>query len=405
MKRFLALCFSFLVIGGLSGSTPAYSATVISTGQHTISALTSWTTLKEESNVFYPIECLAGHTRAGELLVFWRHPSKKWHEMNVSRITGETVLSPLTRWVVPDGRYLFENIAGCSKHGDLLVFCWRTDGEHWSVVNVSQITGQTIVGPVTSWVTTNEWGERVEHLAGHNRAGDLLVFWWQPDSQGWRVENISNMTGQKIASPLTSWITHKAQYWLEYLAGHNQAGELLVFWRCQSNKRWRVENISQLTGQIVAGPLTRWVAPKGPYLLERLAGYTSQGELLVFWRHAFEDWQVANVSRLTGQHVIRGLTSWVTIDGWGEVTEHLAGHNSAGELLAFRCRGNLQSDWQVEDVFTLTGQKIVSPLTRWETPNDGHVVEHFAGHNRAGELLEFQRLQDSMEWRVANILP
>jgi len=44
----------------------------------------------------------------------------------------------------------------------------------------------------------------VEHLAAQAPNGDLLVFYWAPGSD-WKVVNVSSVTGQKVASPATSW--------------------------------------------------------------------------------------------------------------------------------------------------------------------------------------------------------
>ena len=74
-----------------------------------------------------------------------------------------------------------------------------------SVVDVTAITGKGIIGPVTSWQTPNG-PVLVEHLAGMAPNGDLLVFYWMP-GQDWNAVNVSQITGQKLAGPVTSWVT------------------------------------------------------------------------------------------------------------------------------------------------------------------------------------------------------
>jgi hypothetical protein len=53
---------------------------------------------------------------------------------------------------------------------------------------------------------TNPAPFTVEHLAGQSPTGDLLVFFWSPRAD-WQVVNVSAITGQQIAGPVTSWLT------------------------------------------------------------------------------------------------------------------------------------------------------------------------------------------------------
>ena len=98
--------------------------------------------------------------------------------VDVTAITGQRVIGPLTSWQTPDGPYIVEHLAGISPTGDVLVFFWSPRHD-WQVVSVSQITGQQVVGPVTSWQTP-DGPYIVEHLAGMSPTGDMLVFFWSP---------------------------------------------------------------------------------------------------------------------------------------------------------------------------------------------------------------------------------
>jgi hypothetical protein len=99
-------------------------------------------------------------------------------------ITDQQVIGMITRWQSQDGPHVVEHLAAQSPTGDLLVFWWSPQAD-WQVVNVSAITGQQIASPVTSWVTDN-----VEQLAAAGPDKKLYVFSWTP-STDWRVVNIT----------------------------------------------------------------------------------------------------------------------------------------------------------------------------------------------------------------------
>jgi hypothetical protein len=216
-------------------------------------------------------------------------PSGTPDPVDPSVITGQNVPEPVVSWRTPDGPFIVEHLAGRSAVGDLLVFWWTPATENWRVVNVSQITGQQIAGLLTSWQT---WDGtfNVEHLAGASPTGDLLVFWWTPATD-WQVVNVSQITGQQIAGPLTSWQSSDGIFNVEHLAGASPTGDLLLFsWTPATD--WRVVNVSQMTGQKITGPVTNWLASD----IEYLEGQSPSGELLVFFRSPRADWQVMTVT-------------------------------------------------------------------------------------------------------------
>ncbi len=71
----------------------------------------------------------------------------------------------------------------------------------------------------------------VEHLAGASPDHDLLVFSWSPQTD-WRVVNVSAITKQQIAGPVTSWMTDG----IEQLAAAGLDEQLYVFWRIGSGE-------------------------------------------------------------------------------------------------------------------------------------------------------------------------
>lgn len=275
--------------------------------------------------------CLASATvsASNDLLALFGAPDQEnWQVENVSVITAQRVTGPVARWQTMDGEFLVEHLAGVSPDGDLLVFFWSS-AAGWQVVNVSAISGQRVVGPVINWQAP-DGPFIVEHLAGVSADGDLVVFFWSPRAD-WQAVNVSSITGQRVANvsatltgpisgpakpgqlvvgPLFYWQTLKEQSTFEHLAGLSLEGDLLVFFWSPATD-WQVTNISAITGQRVVGPVTNWQLPEGSLTVEHVAGVSAGGDLLVFWASQPPDWRVVNVSSITGKRVMGPVTSWV----------------------------------------------------------------------------------------------
>ena len=170
----------------------------------------------------------------------------------------------------------------------------------------------------------------------------------------------------------------------------------MFYWSPQHN--WQVVNVSQKTGQKIAGPVTSWQTPNGPYKVEHLAGRAPNGDLLVFYWSPQHDWQVVNVSKKTGKRVASDLTSWVVPNG-PMLVEHLAGHAADGSLYVFWW--SPAHDWQAIDVSAITGHRIAGSPTSWVTPSAGHLVEHLGARSPDGSLLVFY-WTPSTNWQVVN---
>jgi hypothetical protein len=257
---------------------------------------------------------------------------------NVSRLVGQPVAGPLTRWQTPDGPFTVEHLASISPAGDLLVFFWSSRSDGWGVVNVSALTNQRVLGPLVNW-QSQDGPNTVEHLAGVSADGRLLIFFWSPAADwqavdvsaitGQRLTNASaavqlpgqlSMTGQQVIGPLTAWQTTIGNVNTESLAGVNAEGDVLFFsWSPATD--WQAVNVSATTGQRVTGPLSYWqLAPRNLFYSENLAGVAANGDLLVFFRQAFEPvlfvggdfspWRVVNVSRITQKQVTNPVTPW-----------------------------------------------------------------------------------------------
>ncbi|MDP9175382.1 MAG: hypothetical protein M3O30_16190 [Planctomycetota bacterium] len=264
------------------------------------------------------------------------------------------------------------------------------------VVDVTAITGELVVGPLTSWKTPNG-PDIVEHLAGKSPSGDLLVFWWSSEHD-WQSVNVSQITGQEIVGGLTSWQTKNGPFLVEHLAAVNANGDMLVFWWSPQHD-WQVVDVSAKTGVKVVGDITSWQTPNGPFNVEHLAAVTSAGDLMVFWWSPQQDWQAVNVSQITGQKIRSSVTSWQTPNG-PDLVEHLAGMSTNGDLLVFWWSS--QHNWQAVNVSQITGQKIAAQPTSWQTVNGQYNVEHLAAMSPTGDLIVFW-WSPQHDWQAINV--
>ena len=247
-----------------------------------------------------------------------------------------------------------------------------------NIVNVTQITGQRVTGRVTSW-QTRDGPYTFEHLAGRDPSGNLIVFFWSPQHD-WQAVNVTQIAGHTIAGDLTSWQTRNGPYTVEHLAGRDPSGNLIVFfWSPQHD--WQAVNVTQITGQRVTGRVTNWQTRNGPYTVEHLAGRDPAGNLIVFFWSPQHDWQAVNVTQIAGHTIAGDLSSWQTRDGPYTV-EHLAGRDPAGNLIVFFW--SPQHDWQAIDASAIAGHTIAGDLTSWQTRNGPYTVEHLAGRDPRG---------------------
>jgi len=304
-------------------------------------------------------------------------------QTDVTRITGKRVVGPLTSWQTPNGPLLVEHLAGRDAQGHLLVFVW-SPAHDWQVVDVTAITGRTIAGPLTSWQTPNG-PFNVEHLAARDAQGHLLVFWWSP-AHDWQVVDVTAITGRTIASGVTSWQTPNGPELVEHLAAHDASGRLLVFYWAPSHD-WRVVDVSTITGVTVNGTPTSWQTPNGPTNVEHLAAPSPSGDLMLFYWAPTHDWLAVNVSNIAGAKVAGPATSWQTPNGPLNV-EHLAATSPNGQLLVFFW--SPAHDWQVVDVTAKTGVRVTGEVASWQNKKCRPVnFEHLAANDSSGHLQIF----------------
>ena len=344
------------------------------TGQRIIGRLTSWQT----RNGPYNVEHLGGRSTADDLLVFWWSPQHNWQVVNVTQKTGQKLTGGLTSWQTRNGPYNVEHLAGRNAARELIVSWWSPQHD-WQAVNVTLKTGHHISDDVTSWQTANG-PYNVEHLAGRNTAGELIVFWWSPQHD-WQAVNVTQKTGHPIVGNVTSWQTRNGPYTVEHLAGRNPAGHLIVFWWSPQHD-WQAVDVTQKTGRAIASDVTSWQTRNGPYNVGHLAGHDSAGHLQVFWWSPQHDWLALDASTIAGGLGTGRPASFQLRDDDGNA-EILATRSTGGSLNYYWWKP--VPDWEMADLTKLTGRRIHSDPEAWTTPSGDHVVEHLAceGDNQA----------------------
>lgn len=360
------------------------------TGQLMTGPLTSWQT----PNGPYNVEHLAGRNIYNDLItLYWSPRNGRWQAVNITQATGYKIAGPVTSWQTPDGPYLVEHLAGRALNGDLIVFYWSPNSGGWRAVNVTQITGQKIANTVTSWQTPNG-SHNVEHLAGVNPYGQLIVFYWSP-ARDWQAVNVSQKTGAMVNSQVTAWQVSIGGLLNEFLAATNAGNELIVFSWSPAHD-WQAVNVTRQIGVYVVGNVSSWMTGAA----QHLAGQSTIGSLLTFWRTGAGKWNVVNVSQITGENVTGAPTVYQMADG-AEKVEILGSKNAQGQLIVSWWKPS--RDWQALNLSEITGQNIASTPVGWVTPNQ---VEHYAATTSASRLLVFygytkpRQLTDSLgrEW-------
>jgi len=284
--------------------------------------------------------------------------------VNITAITGQRAQGKLTAWQTPNGSLNVEHLAGRGLRGEVLVFYW-SPAHNWQVVNVTQKTGATVAGDLTSW-QSRVGAFNVEQLAGRAPNGDLLVFAWSPQHD-WQAVNVSQKTGYKIAGDVVSWQTPNGSVIVDHLAGRTPAGELIVFyWSTQHD--WQAVNVTAKTGVTVTSDLASYVTPDGPNLVEHLAGHAANGHLYVFWWSAAHDWQAVDITAITGRVVVGSPAAWLA----GNIA-HLGVQGPNGSFLVFWWTP--ATNWLAIDASAISGEKIAGAVTPYQRPDGAELVE------------------------------
>ncbi|MEV6597118.1 hypothetical protein AB0M36_09685 [Actinoplanes sp. NPDC051346] len=216
--------------------------------------------------------------------------------------------------------------------------------------------------------------------------------------------DVSAQTGKSITGPITAWSTGSGSGLVEHIAGTTTSGALVVFWRSQ-NSGWQVVDASAEAGKQVRAnsPLTSWTGKDGDVTVEHVAAVGAGGELLAFWWSPRTGrWQFADATAESGQRIAHGLTSWQTTDGNATV-DHIAGVTSDGRLVVFWWAPG-GGGWRAVNASGEAGRASLSShtLTAWKSKDGSFTVEHVAAVGSGGELLVFWWSPRTSRWQFVD---
>ncbi len=351
---------------------------------------TSWST----PNQGVIVDHIAAADKDGRLVLFYSYPGSDWKAVNIREKTNATVaIVRPESWVFPDGQIVLERLAAPSPTGDLLLFTWHT-GSDWAVTNLTAATpgNRKIVGSVTAWQTPLD-GKMVEHIGARGIDNHFLVFWRIAGGSDWAVVDVTAITNQLVGGSGASWALNLGPEWVESVAMPAMNNDLVVF-EFRPSTDWRATNIGL---KKIAGPPVHWRAPTGA-ALDYLAAPAPDGDLLLFSKEPIENtWQVYDISAHTHQRVNGPVTNWNT--GTGESWwEHLAGRGPDDRLYVFfKPTGG---EWDVTDVTAVTGGSIAQAPSSWMTSKGSYAGENVAAPGWDGHMRVFTFDSD---WRVADV--
>ena len=325
---------------------------------------TSWQTQNGPFNV----EHLSAVNSKNEVYVFWWSPAHDWQAVNVSAKTGQTIVGRLTNWQTRNGPFLVEHLAGRTPSGDLIVFWW-SPAHDWQAVNVSAKTGKRVSSAATSWVTPDGRGGTVEHLAARGLERELLVFYWTPASD-WQSVNVTQKTGKTVAGEVTSWISTDGPLLVEHLAGAPPDGSLVIFWWSPAHD-WQTIDASAIAGGTVSGRSVSWMTDN----VEHVAIRGNNNRLLVYWWTPATNWRLVDVTAITGIQIAEVCAVYQITES-DENIEVLSARGMNDSLLQFWWKPS--RDWQAFNLSHATGSLWASDSTAWITPSGGSLIEHVA---------------------------
>jgi M6 family metalloprotease-like protein len=325
-------------------------------------------------------------------VVFWRSAnSDGWRALNVSAEAGRTVTagSALTSWTSVVNAATVEHISAIGADGNLLVFRWTSAAGRWQVTDATAESGRKVVGSLTDWLGKN--GQyTVEHLAGVAANGNLIVFWWSPESGIWRSVDASAEAGRGglRQATTTSWVTPNGTTNVDHVAAVSTAGDMLVFHWTSSIGHWEVTDATAESGRRVVGGLTNWSTTSGANTVEHVAGVSSTGATSVFWwSPATGAWRAVDATRIARGPAAAGGAWFLPAAPGTTKPEMVVTRSTVGGLLLHWWSSAL--DWQVTDLAATTGSEIGGDPVTWRLAS-GASAERIAVRATNGHLLVFE---------------
>ena len=251
--------------------------------------------------------------------------------VGITRKTGHKVATALESWMTPNGTELVEHLAGVDEQGHLIVFWWSPSTD-WRVTDVTEQVGRRFarVKPV-AWQTENG-RQNVEHLALPDEEGHLIVCWWVPQVS-WRSFDISGHTGRSVHSGTSiASVTHRETGQLsEYLYAAGPNRELIEF-RFRPSTDWRARLVLREDGETIRiqpETIAAW-KKKVPSTTFSVVALSVNGELTEHMRTEHGPWSSEVVPSHFKRFLIGPTVAWQT-----ETVEHLAAVTRAHELVLY----------------------------------------------------------------------
>jgi len=188
------------------------------------------------------------------------------------------------------------NVAGLTASGEIHTVWWAPGLQRWQTTNLTAVTGAgQLSGGLTVYLTP--WGGI--NLAGINSQGKVSVTWWVPGFAGeWRNNNLSNESGGPSLSSnsITSYVT---AWGALNIAGLDGQGKVVIYWWVPGFQLWRISSISdEVPGsKLPVGRLTG-VTGSGYQGTLNVLGTASDGDIVRYWWRPNDVWHQDDLSEI-----------------------------------------------------------------------------------------------------------
>jgi hypothetical protein len=196
-----------------------------------------------------------------------------------------------------------------------------------------------------------------EHVFGRNAAGDLIHYYWTPQSR-WAAENLTQRAAIGVAFRIAS--DPEADSFLsgdiptEHVFGRNAAGDLIqYYWSPQPS--WAAENLTQRAtignAYRIAGDPAADSFLSGDTPTEHVFGRNADGDLIHYCWAPQPSWSAENLTQratIGNAYRIAGAPVAVSFVNGNVPEEHVFGRSAAGDLIHYYWTP--QASWAAENL-------------------------------------------------------
>jgi predicted acylesterase/phospholipase RssA len=301
-----------------------------------------------------------GRNAAGELI--WC-PQPGWAVRNLTQYAtigaGFQVAGNLAADSFLSGDTPTEHVFGRNAAGDLIHYYW-TPQSRWAAENLTQRAATGAAFRIASDPTVDSFlsGDTpTEHVFGRNAAGDLIQYYWSPQTS-WAAENLTQratignayrIVGNPTADSFLSGDTPT-----EHVFGRNAAGDLIqYYWSPQPS--WAAENLTQRANignaYRIAGDPAADSFLSGDTPTEHVFGRNADGDLIHYYWSPRPSWAAENLTQratIGNAYRIAGAPVAVSFLNGNVPEEHVFGRNAAGNLIHYYWTP--QASWAAENL-------------------------------------------------------